>query len=375
MKRLLLLTGVLALLASLTLSGVPTLAAGEPSITKAAATADFPASITFTLQAGSAARITDVRLSYHVERDSYARVVSEIIPDFAPGTAVTTSWTWDMRQSGGLPPGTVVDYWWTVRDASGKSTSSPLQQFTFADNRFTWKSIQQGNVTLYWYNGNNAFAQALMDAAQQGMVDLEAKTGATLSRPVKLYIYGSTADMQGAMIFPAEWTGGANYPDYGAIIIGIPTSQLAWGKRTVVHELTHQVTYQMTNNPYAGIPNWLSEGLSMYAEGPLEVFFQSYLVDALNDDAFISVRSLASPFSADSNQSYLSYAESYSLIDYLVATYGQAKMLALLDTFGQGSDYDAALEQVYGFNMDGLQTRWQDYAYRKYVDAAAGARA
>ena len=36
-------------------------------------------------------------------------------------------------------------------------------------------------------------------------------------------------------------------------------------------------------------------------------------------------------------------------------------MLDLLLTFRQGSSYDGALEKVYGFNMDGLDTLWQDY--------------
>jgi hypothetical protein len=43
-------------------------------------------------------------------------------------------------------------------------------------------------------------------------------------------------------------------------------------------------------------------------------------------------------------------------------------MLELLDTFGQGSDYDEALKKVYGFDMDGLNQRWLDY-----MTASAGA--
>ncbi len=36
-------------------------------------------------------------------------------------------------------------------------------------------------------------------------------------------------------------------------------------------------------------------------------------------------------------------------------------MLELLLTFRQGSSYDGALEKVYGFDMDALDTLWQDY--------------
>ncbi len=36
-------------------------------------------------------------------------------------------------------------------------------------------------------------------------------------------------------------------------------------------------------------------------------------------------------------------------------------MLELLNTFRQGSSYDGALDKVYGFDMDVLDTLWRDY--------------
>jgi response regulator of citrate/malate metabolism len=71
------------------------------------------------------------------------------------------------------------------------------------------------------------------------------------------------------------------------------------------------------------------------------------------------VQTLASPFSAYSDLSYLSYAESYSIVDYLIRTFGKDKMFQLLDTFRQGSTYDGALQKVYGFDTAGLNTTWQ----------------
>jgi hypothetical protein len=36
-------------------------------------------------------------------------------------------------------------------------------------------------------------------------------------------------------------------------------------------------------------------------------------------------------------------------------------MLELLNTFKQGSSYDAALDRAYGFDTDGLDTLWREY--------------
>jgi hypothetical protein len=57
--------------------------------------------------------------------------------------------------------------------------------------------------------------------------------------------------------------------------------------------------------------------------------------------------------------SYLSYAESYSVVDYLIRNYGKERMFQLLDTFHQGSTYDGALRKVYGLDTKSLNTEWQ----------------
>jgi hypothetical protein len=36
-------------------------------------------------------------------------------------------------------------------------------------------------------------------------------------------------------------------------------------------------------------------------------------------------------------------------------------MLELLNTFGEGSSYDGAVNRVYGFDMDGLDSLWRQY--------------
>jgi hypothetical protein len=122
----------------------------------------------------------------------------------------------------------------------------------------------------------------------------------------------------------------------------------------------------MTANPYNDLPVWLNEGLAMYSEG-LDPAYTAYLTGAVSQGNVISVRSLASPFSAYAGQSYLSYAESYSIVEYLITHYGQSKMRELLNTFASGSTYDDALQKVYGFDMDGLNTMWRVYAVRKYL--------
>ncbi len=359
-KKASILTLVICLFLSI-LSPSLVQAQSELTILDSSAEVEFPSGLSFNLAAQSDVNITDIRLCYTVDRASFAQVTSEVYIEFVPATTVDVNWTLEMVKIGGLPPGSGVDYWWVVKNANGGRIETAPSRVQFDDNRYSWRSFTEGKVTIYWYKGNDSFAGEIMLSAQQALIRLTEDTGAELEKPVKLYIYANAQDLRGAMIYPQEWTGGVAFTRYGTIAIGITSDNLDWGKRAVAHELTHLVIHQMTFNPYSGLPPWINEGLAMHTEGVLEPQFTTYLNRAVAEDSLISVRSLSSPFSAYAEESILSYAQSYSLAEFLISNYGQGKMLELLNTFREGSSYDGALEKIYGFDMDGLDTLWQDY--------------
>ena len=199
-----------------------------------------------------------------------------------------------------------------------------------------------------------------MTAAQQGLQRIENDTGATPQGHVRIYIYASAQDLQGAQLFPQQWEGGVTFPGFNIIAIGVSPSQLDFGQRAVPHELTHWIVGQITFNNYgAGLPTWLDEGLATYGEGTLSPDYQAALNSAIKNNQLISVRSLSSPFSAIPEQAYISYGESNSIVTFLIQKYGKDKMVQLLNVFHQGSGYDEALKQVYGFDQDGLDALWR----------------
>lgn len=333
---------------------------------------NFPIALVFNLEAQGSTNIVDARLRYRVDKMNYASVTSEAWADFAPATKIETSWIWDMRKAS-LPPGAAITYWWTIKDAAGNNLESPPAVVCFEDVRYDWQSLTAGgfpeesaifqgegnDLTLFWYEGDDSFAQELINACEEGLGRLTQDIGTYPERPINIYVYASASDLQGAMIFPQEWTGGAAFTEFGIIAIGISPSQLDWGKRALVHELTHLVVHQATFSPYGELPTWLDEGLAMYNEGELATSFKAYLQQAISEDKLISVRSLCSPFSAEPEKAYLSYAQSYSLVEYLLDDYGRDRMLNLLTLLKQGNTYDEALTQIYGFDIAGLDARWQ----------------
>lgn len=357
MKRLcLLIILALVLIAAFPAVGV---AQDEIAVTFSDAAPYFPHRITFSLEAESSAQITDVDIEYRVEKLSLVPVSCRVDADFTPGLRVEASWDWNMLETGGLPPGSEIEYWWIVEDAVGRRIETPPRTVSFDDLRYDWRSLTSAPITLYWYRGDHSFAQELMDAAHEALGRLAEDTGVALERAVNIYVYGSFDDLRGALIYPYEWTGGMAFADHGTIVIGIAPENLSWGKSAIRHELAHLVIHQATFGPYGDLPRWLDEGLAVYAEGVLQLGLLQRLNEAISEDELFSVRSLASSFPTDPEQARLCYAESYSLVAFLLSEYGREKMLELLDVFKGGSGYDDALMEVYGFDMDGLNELWR----------------
>jgi hypothetical protein len=353
--------GVLALFLVLLLSPSSVGAEGGIAVLDSSVETDFPAVLTFNLEVESRVDIVDARVHYQVDKMNYAQVTSEAWADFVPETRVKTSWTWDMRKAS-LPPGASITYWWTVEDAAGNSVETPHAVLSFDDDRYDWRSLADGALTLFWYEGDDSFAGELMTACEEGLGRLTREVGTYPEKLIRIYVYASASDLQGAMIFPQEWTGGTAFTEFGIVAIGISPDQLDWGRRAMVHELTHLVVHQATFSPYGELPTWLDEGLAMYNEGELSPSFQAWLDRAISDGRLVSVRSLCSPFSAEPEKAYLSYAQSYSLVAYLLDSYGQDRMLSLLNVLKGGSSYDGAMTQVYGFDIDELDRRWREEA-------------
>ena len=348
------------LIAILFLTPTITYAQEEISLLDSTAEVYFPSALVFNITAESSSDITKVRLHYQVDRMNYAQVTSEVWPDFTPSPKVETEWIWDMRKAS-LPSGAIIQYWWTIEDKIGNRLVTPVDVVRFDDLRYSWQILTGGQLSLFWYEGSQSFAEELMAACQQALERLAEDTGAYLEKPVDIYIYANSKDLRGAMIFPREWTGGVAFTEYSIIAIGVSVKQLDWGKKALAHELGHLVTHQITFSPYGAIlPTWLDEGLAMHAEGEPDPYLQSWLKKAISEQSLISVRSLSSPFSAKPEEAYISYAQSQSTVEFLLQNYGKDKMLRLLTLLKEGNTCDEALTEVYGFDQDGLDELWRE---------------
>ncbi len=337
----------------------PVYAATPPVIEHSAITLNFPQTITFTATIQAASDLKDITLEYGVNQRTCGLVTALAFPEFTPAHTADVSWTWDMRRSGSLPPGATIWYRWRAKAADGGEVLSEQQQVAWLDDIHQWKTLTNGRLMLHWYQGDQAFARALLDSAAQSLKRLGDTTGVVPDRDVNLYIYANSAEMREAVLYEPGWTGGLAYPEHNLTIIGIAPEDLAWGKRTAAHELTHVLVGNRAFSCIASIPTWLNEGIAVYGEGGPEAAALEQFNTASANDTLLSVRSLSGGFSEDPQQADLSYSQSYSLVRYLISEYGQQKLLQVFDQLAGGAAIEPVLHDIYGFGLDGLEDRWR----------------
>lgn len=333
----------------------------------------FPDRLTFNAQIRSSAPVEQIVLEYGVDKRTCGEITAKAFPKFTPGANLDVNWTWDMLQTGSEPPGAVIWYRWRVTDSAGNSAVSEEKRVTWLDTTYPWQSISRGDLTLYWYAGSRAFAEDLLNTAVAGVERLGALTGVKPQSPISLYIYANTTHMQEAILYEPGWTGGVAFPENNITIIGISPEYLEWGKRTIVHELTHLIVGQMTFSCGRSVPTWLDEGIAVYAEGGLDDWSAAAFQSAIAANTLLPVRAISSGFSEHPDVADLSYSQSYSLVNYLISVYGQSRLLALFGALRDGMSVDQGLQQVYDFGVDELESRWRVWLGARPRPGAAAA--
>ena len=318
----------------------------------------FKESMTFRLRAESASAINAVRLFYRTTGQTSANRVD---PEFEPGTTVDVEHEVDMAdQENYLPPMIGVEYWWVIETANGDRLKTERVPFVYDDTRYEWDLLGSDLLRLYWHDQPEAFGRTHFQAAEDAAEDLRDEFGVTPDDPVSIVIYNSHEELMSVLVdASAEWTGAVNFSGRGTIAIGLGES--AWMDRVIPHELTHAMLDQVTKPPFGDIPRWLHEGLAMRSEGGMSVEERALLADAIESDQLVSLRALNSAFADARDQAVLSYAESYSLIEFIIDEYGTDELGQLIDVFAEGAHYDDAMLEVFGVDMDGMEDLWREH--------------
>jgi len=334
--------------------GASPAAAAAPTVTDGGVQNNFPDGMVFSVHAEGVA-ITNVRLLYKILPDGTS---ASARPDFTPSAKVDATVTLGNPATLYLPPGTVIEYSWEVTDSGGAKATTEQQSFFYDDVRFQWQKVDGTGMTIYYYSGSEDDATNMHTVAEKAIADAEGLLGTTVPFDVQVWVYDSTDDMRPALQrtspgFESQIiTQGVRVATNTVLVLGNVSFD------TLRHELTHVVTAEAGESPLGHLPAWLDEGTAVH--GQLDQGgYKDAIEQAINRGNVLSVREITS-YPGDASKINLFYGEAWSLVSYLVDTYGDAKYAQLFADIKAGKGVDKSFEAVYGFDQDGLDNAWRE---------------
>ena len=343
-----------ALVLALGLWAQPALADGEDiHIVSESQKIHFPDDVDFGLTIESAAGITEVRLSF---RPLGSRSWTYTYLYFEPGERVEANLKINTTGGNYIPPGARLEYYYLIRDAAGNVLETPPSVLEFNDNRFQWEQTQIGPLRLTYHDLPDSQVAEIEDQVSEALGNLTdlllITPAATPEVPIRGMIYNNRDEAVKAFPFQSETISesgvfqGFAFANYG-IFVGIGLEP-----RLIVHESAHLLLHQALGASALDLPAWLNEGFASYVE-PDSVLYGSQELR----EGGLPLRTM---FTVSGTPSHIGtfYLKSESVVGFLIQDRGIPAFQRMLLQLRMGQTVDEALMEVYGFDIDGLETMW-----------------
>ncbi len=328
----------------------------------------FGEQITFAATLSASMPITQAMISFRETNGQNTRVEPLTID-----SSGATAYQYNVAQNL-IPPFTWITFSYQATLANGSIITSDSFNVLYGDDRFKWNSLPEGPVTVHWYDGDDAFGHAALDAARTGLQNISQLLPISLNAPLDIYVYSKSSDLQSALAMGGvQWAAGHADPALGMVMVSVAPgdTQTIELQRQIPHEIAHIMLYRSLGKGYNHLPAWLNEGIASIEELYPNPDYAATLKVAEQNGSLIPLAELCGSFPADSGRAFLAYAESESFVRYLRDTYGNTGILALTQAYGDGLDCDLGATRAVGAPLSQLEARWRESALGQNVFGVA----
>ncbi|MCE2405711.1 MAG: hypothetical protein J4F43_11220 [Dehalococcoidia bacterium] len=329
-----------------------TAAGGDIDVFTNEGSVHFPGDVVFNLGVEAPSDIQEVKIYFRIPP---SQVWMYAYPDVDPSPRVETSFRLDLRGVDYLPPGTEIEYYYQIRDASSSVFDTERNTLFYVDDRYRWDTTTVGPLTIFSHDVSGRQLRSLAEAVEGPLREIGDLLEMELERPMRGVLYNSQAEARDAFPVQSRTTtergvfAGYAFPDRG-VFIGVGLHP-----RLVLHESAHILLEAAVDSPTARIPGWLNEGFASYVETRSGDFRRS--MAGSDDPLRVPLRHMQSVTGTPSAISDF-YRKSESVVGYLLESYGDSTFRELLSHLHWGRSIDHALETAYGFDQEGLDRRW-----------------
>lgn len=267
----------------------------------------------------------------------------------------TARYVWD-TSDGYLTPNTLITYRWRAIDGE-TVTVSEEETYRYVDDRpgLDWQSARLGEATVHWYGESEDQALRFGELTAQGVARAEQLLGTRLAGPVDVFVYDTREDFFGALGPGArEWTGAAAYSELRTIFMWLGGGSTSYLEVAMLHEVTHIVFHDATENPYHEPARWLNEGIATWAERSEADDERSIVQLEAGGGGLFAFEAITEQFPVGERGGRLSYAQGATMVDLIVRDHGEGAIAAIAAAYRDGASDAEALEAGTGTTADDL---------------------
>ena len=248
------------------------------------------------------------------------------------------------------------------------------QFFYFGRNKvqytdFEWHILKTEHFDIYYYPEMRDLAERGAFFAEESYTVLETKFNHTLNNRVPLIFYSSHLHFQQTNTTPGfipEGVGGFFEFLKGRVVIPSDGSSAQF-RHVIRHELVHVFTHSkiarvLTDHRKAQDrfpPLWFVEGLAEFWSTEWDTQAEMVMRDAVLNDIVVGLSDMDRIYG-----SFLMYKEGQNALEYIATTYGEEKVLLLMENFWKETSFSDLFKMTLGKNYKEFDEEWL-YALKK----------
>ena len=351
---------ILILAACAALASAPPAFAHADSITVSSSNvvSEFPEGMRFSIEVESDHEIEEIAVKFRAgtqEREVYGYM------EFDSAKVLDSELFWRTNTAGRyIPPGTIIYYYFEIRDAEGNELVTDTAEFIYEDARFEWKEVSDGVIAVAYHGPVKSRAEKILEAITDTIDFMSPILGAETDEPIRTTMYNNVKEMLEALP-PGSSTIRRELITEGQAFTNLGTLLVLGGRGdvgTASHEVTHILTHRAGDSAARRVPSWLDEGLAEFGNRYPSFSYDIALEFAMATDRMLPITSMPS-LPGNPEDVIIFYGMAKSLIEYMVIVYGPTAMRDLLASLKDGTPMDDAIMEIYGITRIELENDWR----------------
>jgi hypothetical protein len=322
---------------------------------------EFPNRIVLELEAESVEDVVSVRLFYTIGRQD--TLVYGYPTILRTSNGVSAEFIIHTGTSGYIPAGVDIEYYYVFEYSNGQFVESEKFTIEYLDPQYDWNRYDAGTFEIVWHDRPRSLVEDVADEVNARLLPVLSMFG--LRNPDKMKAVIVNGGREAGRTFPrvsqtasdGQLFGGFAFGEYDVFILA------GLGVDGMIHEMTHLFFDEAVGSPRAKVPAWVNEGLAMYFErgtGGRD----STVANASRSGSLIRLGNMGAVPGRPSDVR-LFYAQSWSLITYMVDSFGSERMTSMLTALNSGRSIQDAIQTAYGITSIQLEAGWRSQLHSR----------